>query len=657
MFFPPLDSTVVVDVPPNARSGGVSLLFRARTGSASALEKLKRDGVKVQAWTNAPVDNDRAEGAWGAYNFEEAPAATPAKVDDPVVPFSLPPPTEDNFVDEPHTLYLTLRLRALPQHQAQADFLVTYRFLYPNGGVKWLGYQGRDLRCVLKKTDPWLASPMTADQSSGNVYRIFSSIIMRESWGCWAIGARRSVMTVDCVDAHANLRGHLFSVKYYPKGRATDCEASFLVFVPKRGPSTFALHQPIILHGAGLKLDSSCIVTCRTSTPTRVYTAITSEPELSIGVPDLGLHWFGVKEGYAFITSAAPEQPVNVHAVPLFMDPTATERPTTISLDLASNGLLANHPRFVIYSPLSNEVLDFDNRESSQLHFSVGRSGGSCIVSPVYTLSTNKSSPIGKAPWGIAYVTPHTALANEQEQGQGQDGDSVAEPPAATEANKLEYDSETEFLSREIKPPPPSRPRMIAVACFNPRRTVQSIVRLLWRTLGYLVRALIMRLFAVIGLPVSSLISYLRPAHPMSDYIATQVRARMAEPKAGPSEVAKAEYAAFEKSEGPGGDVLSDSATEVSSSVGGERSWRPSRAFDVPGGAFSLLAHTGLSKNVDGNEKTRFPLPDVTLDGERMELKITALNHGWTIMQTNENVNGGRAEIYGTTASTWNASH
>ena len=451
-----------------------------------------------------------------------------------------------------------------------------------------------------------------------------------------------------------NLRGHIFSVKYYPKGRATDCEASFLVFVPKRGPSTFALHQPIILHGAGLKLDSSFVVTCRTSTPTRVYTAITSEPELSIGIPDLGLHWFGVKEGYAFITSAAPEQPVNIHAVPLFIDPTTAERPTTISLDLDSHGLLANHPRFVIYSPLSNEVLVFDYRGSRQFHFSVGRSGGSCIVSPVYTLSTNKSSPIGKAPWGIAYVTPHTTLAIEQEQEQEQDRGSVAEP--TIKVNKLEYDSDTKFLSRETKPPLHSRPRMIAVACLNPRRTVLSIVRLIWGTLGYLMRTLIMRLFAMIGLPVSPLISFLHPAHTMSDHIGTQIRARVAEPKAGPSRISKVEYAtseaASEKTEVSGGDIVSDSATEVAPSVGGAKR-RPSHTFNISRGPFSLLAHTELTKTVDGDEKTQFPLPDVILDGERMELKITTLNRGWTIMQTNGNVNGGKVEIYGTTASTW----
>src|SRR5258708_32260426 len=106
------------------------------------------------------------------------------------------------------------------------------------------------------------------------------------------------------------LRGHLFSVKYYPKGRATDCEAAFLVFVPRRGPSTFALHQPIILHGAGLKLDSSCVVTCRTSTPTRVYTAITSEPELSLGIPDLGLNWLRVNDGHRLRTAAPPDEPL-----------------------------------------------------------------------------------------------------------------------------------------------------------------------------------------------------------------------------------------------------------------------------------------------------------------------------------------------------------
>ena len=193
MFFPPLDSTLVVDVPSNARAGGVSLLFRARTGSASALEQLKQEGVKVQAWTNAPVDDDHTEGEWTGYNFEEAPAATAINAGNST-PFSLLPPTSDNVVDEPYTLFLTLKLRALPRYQTEADFLVTYRLLYPSGEVKWLGYHGRDLRCVLKKTDPWLAPPASVHSASGSQSRLFSSVSMKEPWGCWAIGPRRYVL-------------------------------------------------------------------------------------------------------------------------------------------------------------------------------------------------------------------------------------------------------------------------------------------------------------------------------------------------------------------------------------------------------------------------------------------------------------------------------
>jgi hypothetical protein len=362
-------------------------------------------------------------------------------------------------------------------------------------------------------------------------------------------------------------------------------------------------------------------------------------------MPDLDLHWFGVKEGYAFIASAAQSQPVSMYAVPLFVNTTtAAVCSTVVTLDLASHKLLADHQRVVVYSPLTNGVSDSDNwgTGTHQLPLSVGRSGGSCVVSVVYTLSANKPLPIGKAPWGIAYVTPHT-LATEPEQ----DAASIVDG-TETEANKIEYDSETEFLNQEIKPP--LRPRVVSTV--NPRRTVEFLIPLLWRTLGYLVRALIMRLFTMIGLPVSPLLSYLRPSHPKEDHIMTHVRAIGCESKARSTEVAEPGRIVSERSEVPG-EVVSDPAAAVASSMGGER-LPPSRVFNVLNGPFSLLVHTDLAINGNGNLQS--PYPAVELNGKRVDLKITTLSQGWTVMQAEEDVHGGRAEIYCTTASIWNGS-
>ena len=438
------------------------------------------------------------------------------------------------------------------------------------------------------------------------------------------------------------LTGSLHSVKYYPKGIATPGDAAFLVFVPKRGRSTFALHQPIILHGANLKLESSGAVTCSTSVPTRVYTAIASEPELSSAIPDLGLHWLGVQKGYAFITSAAPEQPVSIHAVPLSIDTAAVERPITVELDLASHGFLAEHPRFVVYNPLTDAVLESDNWGFHLLHLSLGSSGGSCVVSPVYTLPTSKLLPVGKSTWGIAYLTPHS-LATEQEQ-EEEDSNAEPEPEAKPEAgtSNLEYDSDMEYLNHVIKPSPQ---RLVSAVLYNPRRTVGFLIPLLWRTMGYLVRALIVRLFTMIGLPASPFLAHRRTifsnvaplqAHAgPSEFISTEV---------GPTKAAESEFT--EKCEAVG----SDSATEVASTVGGER---PAQVFTVPKGPLSLLVHTDDATNNDigGDEKVRSLLPEVMLAGERVILNITPLGHGWAIVRANGDVNGGRVEVYGTPAS------
>ncbi|KAF8272922.1 hypothetical protein EI94DRAFT_1717033 [Lactarius quietus] len=165
--------------------------------------------------------------------------------------------------------------------------------------------------------------------------------------------------------------------------------------------------------------------------------------------------------------------------------------------------------------------------------------------------------------------------------------------------------------------------------------------------MGYLVRVLIIRLYAMIGLPASPFVAHRRSM--LSNFASIQ-----ADTRAGPSgsitaDVVPTKVAEPESTE-KGEAVGSDSATEVASTVGGER---PAQVFTVSKGPLSLLVHTDDVTNDDigGDEKARSCLPEVVLAGERVTLNITSLGHGWAIVRANGDVKGGRVEVYGTPAS------
>ena len=92
--------------------------------------------------------------------------------------------------DDDLSLAIRLKLRPLAPGTSSAEFAVTYRLLYPNGGVWWLGSQGHDARVLLRRADPWLSAPGEQDVPNGEG-EVFRSVGMKESWGCWAIANGR----------------------------------------------------------------------------------------------------------------------------------------------------------------------------------------------------------------------------------------------------------------------------------------------------------------------------------------------------------------------------------------------------------------------------------------------------------------------------------
>ncbi|KAI0067816.1 hypothetical protein BV25DRAFT_872175 [Artomyces pyxidatus] len=487
MFSPALNSSQTVDVPPSAKDGGVKLLFRARLGSADALAHLKRDGVQVQAWTNAPVVG-LAPGVWAAHTFGERPSARPPQVDDvPLLELFTPADVED----EPHTLFLTLHLRPLPLGQAEAGFSLTYRLLYRSGEVRWLGAMGNDFRCVLRRSDPWLAPPAGDSEVVKGDVRTFGTVAMKEGWGCWAIGQG--------------------SVQYIPQGSETDRDATFMIFVPRRSSSTFALHQPIILHGKALRLGWAGVVTCAAATPTRVYTAITSERELACALPTLDLVWLGIHDSHALVASPAHAHPVFVHAIPLLTGASLSEAPS-VELDLSALALPTEDPsvRRALFGLVSKRVI-VSAGTSDRVRLSVGPHGGTCAVSPVYSMPRSDSAFVSDE-GGAAIITPHTVAAPVMTR------EAEPEVPIAV---KNEDEEDTSYLEEPIAPPPaPVR------TTASPARLLQYLFPLMWPSFAMLMRSVFMRFLTFFYMPLGPVLPkmYFPPPPARKEEPSLQVR-------------------------------------------------------------------------------------------------------------------------------------
>lgn len=161
LFSPSLGETVYVSISDSRiPSDAVVLQFRASLGREDH-EKIKRGNARVQLWSNLPVANGRADSSWKELDFEIAEsdnhttAATSSHPEDErsrtVYSLSL-----SNFSQEsgrpPASAVEQLRLQVpvdLSRFSGEQRFAFTYRVLYSDGGITWLGSHGHDGFVVL----------------------------------------------------------------------------------------------------------------------------------------------------------------------------------------------------------------------------------------------------------------------------------------------------------------------------------------------------------------------------------------------------------------------------------------------------------------------------------------------------------------------------
>ncbi|VDB99334.1 unnamed protein product [Peniophora sp. CBMAI 1063] len=502
-FTPALGAAATIDLPSGSHSGGVHLCLRARLGTHAVASQLAREAVRVQAWTNAPVEGT-SDGQWAAYDF--APSSrrvTVAKENE----FALDAPEQADDDGNELTLTIRLKLRPLAPGTVSAEFAVTYRLTYPDGGVWWLGSQGHDARVLLRRADPWLSAPGEQDVYSGEG-EIFRSVGMKEPWGCWAIS-----------DGH---------VEYHPHGHLTPTDAAILVLVPAPSDRTLAQHQPIIVHGAQLSLDAHGLIRCAKGTRarTRVYRAISAERELALALPALGLRWLGVCAGFALVAIPPTNGAARVALIPLLAHAGSD---AVVSLDLAACGFDKvegeSAAGFAVFSPLSRRVLGVDG---DQIILRVGPFGGTALASAMHALPVVDGVSGREGTWRVAVLTPHELVLSVPEEHAPEVEYSFAPENstlsgATLHATSHSYDSDLEHddgpSSQPCPPPeldmpfrraspPPTHARETSATLATQRehdpsishRLVAYIVPLLWRTLAVLLRAVLARLFSAVGM-------------------------------------------------------------------------------------------------------------------------------------------------------------
>ncbi|KAF9073809.1 hypothetical protein BDP27DRAFT_266941 [Rhodocollybia butyracea] len=185
-LIPAIDEAVLIAVPEwHTTSSSVELRFSAVLDD-DELQQLKKDGVKVQVWSDIPAGG-RTEGDWGEIELHEV-------VSDGSSDVSLVTLGDDNNLN-------TFLSAVCSVPYPSKDFSFTYRLVYPSGHVQWLGYFGRNGTIHFERTssdisgvvfgEGWttMRAPFTWNTRGRLVEDVpIVRLVSPEEWTIWSLG-------------------------------------------------------------------------------------------------------------------------------------------------------------------------------------------------------------------------------------------------------------------------------------------------------------------------------------------------------------------------------------------------------------------------------------------------------------------------------------
>ncbi|EMD41656.1 hypothetical protein CERSUDRAFT_110229 [Gelatoporia subvermispora B] len=396
-FTPALCETKTVVVPPGAAGSRTELLFRATFGSREALAQAQRDGVRVEMWTDLPVEG-KLTGEWGAYPFDPIPP-----VPSGCSAFSLIDPQEDPEAGLGENVVHCKFALDLSQTD-RTRFALTYRLVYPSGDVKWLGPYGGDTAIQIERGLPgmtlyegWndLEDGAAVFKSDAVQEKVAAKLHLEHKWSSWAIRENS-----------------------WPSFSRTGetAAASTILLVPQVSASTVYLPPVLMLSGGpdtsvGIDSWGDIIVPSRGELTVRIvnqlYPHILQDTIASLGG---GLHKVihsHTASPYAIMASRAPGAiiPAALTFIPLRSSVIPTSEKITLSLSKAASVLTRDDSRFGVYHATTNSFREVLPDPDGNFTLSIGRNGGQVILAPMHRLPPET---VAEDAWDICLLSPHT---------------------------------------------------------------------------------------------------------------------------------------------------------------------------------------------------------------------------------------------------------
>ncbi|KZT06352.1 uncharacterized protein LAESUDRAFT_812934 [Laetiporus sulphureus 93-53] len=203
-FNPPLGeatSLITALCPDDQLAPTEELLFRASFESQTSYEQAQKDGVRVEIWTDLPVQGCAAE-EWNAIVFKTLQDFKSDVDDNGQKTFTLFPDVEQDASvgkKQENSMYAKVPVQ-LQGYSSGHHFSFTYRMVYPSGDVQWLGEYGRNGALVVEHkstmatlgvnlSEEWVNDPAGKAELTGRngEEEVVGTLNQSLEWSSWAI--------------------------------------------------------------------------------------------------------------------------------------------------------------------------------------------------------------------------------------------------------------------------------------------------------------------------------------------------------------------------------------------------------------------------------------------------------------------------------------